>query len=161
MTSVESPSRPAAPPLAVVISTGILALAGLAASIYLTIAHYAGAQVLACVSNSAINCELVTTSAQSHFLGMPVSVLGLGYFIVAVAIYSPWAWRSSIRSVHLSRVGFAIAGMCFVLWLITAELVIIRKICLWCSAVHVIAFLLFALTVTTAPALLSRLDDSA
>ena len=45
--------------------------------------------------------------------------------------------------------------MVFVLWLVYAELIRIHSICLYCTAVHVLTFLLFALvlvgTVLTAP----------
>ena len=47
------------------------------------------------------------------------------------------------------------------LWLLTAELVIIHKICLWCTGVHLVTFALFVLTVTSAPSLLAREDLSA
>ena len=161
MSSLRRENRPAIPPLAVVVASGLLALAGLGISVYLTIAHYVGTQILACASNSAINCELVTTSAQSHFLGLPVSVLGLSYYVVAVGLYSPWAWWSSWRPLHLARIVAAVGGMCFVLWLLTAELVIIHKICLWCTGVHVVTFVLFVLTVTSAPSLLARDEASA
>jgi uncharacterized membrane protein len=161
MTSLRPAARPAIPALPVLVASGLLALAGLGISIYLTIAHYVGTQILACVSNSAINCELVTTSAQSHFLGMPVSVLGLAYYAVAVVLYSPWAWWSSWRPLHLARIVGAVGGMCFVLWLLSAELVIIHKICLWCTAVHIVTFALFVLTLTSAPSLLAREDLSA
>ena len=153
--------RPVIPPTAVVIASFGLALVGLGISTYLTIAHYVGTQILACASNSAINCELVTTSAQSHFLGLPVSVLGLSFYVVAVVLYSPWAWWSSWRPLHLARLAASVAGMCFVLWLLTAELVIIHKICLWCTGVHLVTFALFVLTVTSAPSLLAREDLSA
>jgi uncharacterized membrane protein len=46
-----------------------------------------------------------------------------------------------------------------VLWLLTAELVIIKKICLWCTGVHIITFILFVITLTTAPAVLARFSD--
>jgi uncharacterized membrane protein len=46
--------------------------------------------------------------------------------------------------------------MLFVLWLIAAELLIIKSICLWCTGVHVVTFVLFVITLTTAPALLEK-----
>ena len=38
-----------------------------------------------------------------------------------------------------------------IIYLIIAELFIIKAICLWCSAVHVITFLLFVIIVTASP----------
>jgi uncharacterized membrane protein len=140
----------------VIITTGLLVLAGFGISLYLTIAHFAGTQSLACSDNGIVNCVKVTTSPQSVVFGIPVAILGLGYFVVAMFFYSPWAWLSARRTIHLIRVGLAVAGMLFVLWLIAAELLIIKSICLWCTGVHVVTFVLFVITLTTAPALLEK-----
>jgi uncharacterized membrane protein len=148
------------PALWLLISTGALSLVGLAISTYLTIAHYQGTQVLACSDTGVINCAKVTTSPQSVFLGIPVAVLGLAYYVVALAVYSPWAWLTRDRRIVMGRVIFSIAGVLFILWLITAELLIIKNICLWCTGVHIVTFLLFVITVTTAPALLGTADPA-
>ena len=132
----------------------VLAVIGLGISTYLTIAHYVGVQALVCSDTGAINCEKVTTSAESHILGIPVAVLGLAFYLVVLALNLPPAWRSQDRRVHIARLVAAGAGMLFVLWLIAAELLIIGNICLWCSGVHVITFLLFVLVVTTVPPML-------
>ena len=52
-----------------------LSLVALAAATYLTVAHYTSPKVLACSASGRVNCEAVTTSAQSTFLGIPVAVL--------------------------------------------------------------------------------------
>jgi uncharacterized membrane protein len=131
-----------------------LALAGLGISIYLTIVHFVGQQALVCSDNGVINCAAVTTSAQSHFLGMPVSVLGLAFYLSMVAINLPPLWRSVDRRVHLARVGLLVVGMAFALYLVSAELLIIGKICIWCTGVHVVTFALFILVMTSSPRLL-------
>ena len=38
-----------------------------------------------------------------------------------------------------------------IIYLINAELFTIKAICLWCTSVHVITFLLFVLIMTTTP----------
>ncbi|HMD44777.1 MAG TPA: vitamin K epoxide reductase family protein [Acidimicrobiales bacterium] len=138
-----------------VVATLILSLMGLAVSVYLTYAHFAGVQSLSCPgAGSVINCEKVTTSAQSYFLKMPVAVLGLGYYVVYTALNTPWAWRASDRRVHLARLAVAVLGMAFALYLVSAELLIIGNICLWCTSVHIITFFLFVLVISTVPAML-------
>jgi len=137
-----------------VASTGILALAGLGISIYLTVAHFVGTQALACSDNGAINCAKVTTSPESVILGIPVAILGLAFFLAAVPLFSPWAWRSNDRRIHVIRLVAICTGMVFVLWLIAAELLIIGAICLWCTGVHLVTFSLFAITVKVVPAML-------
>lgn len=141
-----------------VISTGILAILGLGISTYLTIAHFIGTKALACSGNGVVDCALVTTSKQSQVLGIPVAMLGLFFFIAALAVWSPWAWRSQHRWVHILRLAMASAGMAFVLWLIAAELLIIEKICLWCTGVHIVTFALFVITLRSVPAMLAG-DD--
>ena len=130
-----------------------VSLAGLGDSIYLTVDHF-GRIPLACSDSGLVNCAKVTTSAQSYFLGVPVAVLGLGFFVVLTALCLPYAWRSTDRRVHIARLVLSATGMLFVLYLVSAELLIIHSICLWCTAVHIATFLLFVLNMATVPALL-------
>jgi uncharacterized membrane protein len=130
------------------LATLILSLYGLGASIYLTIAHYDTHILLICANKGLINCEEVTTSAESIVFGIfPVAVLGLAFYVFMVAINSPWGWRLSWPAVRWLRLGSVIAGMCFVLYLIYAEVDEIHAICLWCTSVHVATFLIFALLI--------------
>lgn len=131
----------------------VLSLGGFGVSLYLTIAHFAHVK-LACSDTGLVNCERVTSSAQSYFLHVPVAFWGLLFFVAMVALNLPVAWRVADRRVHLLRLAMAVGGMCFVLYLVSAELLIIKNICLWCTSVHAITFLLFVLTVATVPQML-------
>lgn len=131
-----------------------LSLAGLGVSTYLTVAHYVGTGALVCSDNGLVNCAKVTTSAQSHLLGIPVAVLGLAYYLVVTVVNLPQAWHSLDRRVHLGRVALASGGVAFVLYLLAAELLVIGNICIWCTAVHLITFLLFVLVMATVPPIL-------
>jgi len=134
------------------ITTLVLALAGLGVSIYLTIAHFTESSLAGCSESGLVNCTKVTTSAESYVFGIPVAVLGLAFFVFAVAIMSPWAWQSPRREIHLARLASMVLGIGFVLYLIYAELIIIGSICLYCTSVHAITFVLFVLTVFAAAA---------
>jgi uncharacterized membrane protein len=133
-----------------------LALAGLGASTYLTITHYTTPKALVCATSGTVNCERVTTSPQSMFLGIPVAVLGLAWFAAMAVLSLPAAWRTGSRLVHLARTIGATGGIGFALWLVYAELVLIGAICVWCTVAHVMALGLFVVTVITAPDLLAR-----
>jgi uncharacterized membrane protein len=128
-------------------ATFIITIAASAVAVYLTIAHYTSPDVLACASTGVLNCERVTTSAQSELFGVPVALLGLGWSLAMCALCSPWAWRSAAPWIRTARLAGAVAGMAFVLWLVYAELFAIRAICLWCTVVHVLAFALFVIVV--------------
>ena len=128
-----------------------LSLAGLGVSIYLTIIHFTSPKLLLCSSNGTINCEKVLSSPEAMVFGVfPVAVLGLAFYVFMVAINSPWAWRSPLPVIWWARLAGAVAGMGFVLYLIYVELIQVGNICLWCTSVHVITFLLFVLLVFTA-----------
>jgi uncharacterized membrane protein len=151
----ESPSAKAAQQYAtprwIQLTTLVLSLAGLGVSIYLTIVHFGSKNILICSANGTIDCEKVLTSSQAMVFGVfPVAVLGLAFYVFMVAINSPWAWRSPLPIIWWARLAGAVTGMGFVLYLIYAELIQIGNICLWCTSVHVITFLLFVLLVFTA-----------
>jgi uncharacterized membrane protein len=128
------------------VAAPLLCLAGLGVSLYLTIAHYNAKVVLACPATGIVNCAKVTESPQSAILGVPVALLGLLYFVAIGPLHLPAAWRSASGLVRRARVGAAVAGILMVLYLIYTELFTLDALCLWCTAVHAITFLLFVVT---------------
>ena len=136
------------------IASLLLSIYGLGASIYLTITHFEP-KALACVSNATFNCEKVTQSPQSEIFGIPVAILGLLFFVPMLLACLPPAWRTSDRRVHLARLAMAVTGVGMIIYLIIAELFIIKAICLWCSSVHIATFILFVIIATSAPIVLA------
>jgi uncharacterized membrane protein len=129
----------------------IASVLGLGDAAYLTYQHFSSATTFAgCSGTGSVNCEAVTTSAWSYLFGshlLPVSVLGLAFFAFMTAVNSPWGWRAPWPAVHWARLIAVIAGIALVLYLIWAELFRIKAICLYCTGVHVLTFILFALIV--------------
>jgi uncharacterized membrane protein len=151
-SSAADPGTLTAPPW-LQLTTLLLSLAGAGVSVYLTIAHYTTSSILACSGNGTINCAKVTTSPESIVFGIfPVAVLGLAFYVFMVAVNTPWAWRARLPVIRWARLGSVIIGMVFVLYLVYTELFTLNAICLWCTSVHVITFLLFALIVASAAA---------
>ena len=120
-----------------------LCAAGAAVSGYLTVVHYTTTVKLACSATGIINCEKVTTSAQSMVGGIPVALLGVVFFAVAAVLCLPAAWRSNSQAVRVGRLAWMLGGALMMIHLIYAELFQIDAICLWCTAVHVILVALF------------------
>jgi uncharacterized membrane protein len=141
-------------PLWLQLVTFALALAGLGVSIYLTIAHFTESTLLGCSESGLVNCTKVTTSPQSYVFGIPVAVLGLAFYVVVAALMSPWAWRAARhrREIYLIRMAAMVAGIGFVLYLLYAELFLIGSICIYCTSIHAITFVLFGLTAFAAAA---------
>lgn len=133
---------------------------GLGVSVYLTLAHYSPAVTLVCSNSGAINCAKVTTSPQSIIFGVPVAVLGLVYFVPMLILSLPMLYRNANRTFAFARLALAVTGMAFVLYLVYAELFIIHAICLWCSSVHVMTFIIFSLVVSGWPEVMDYVDDA-
>ncbi|MEO5877474.1 MAG: vitamin K epoxide reductase family protein [Streptosporangiaceae bacterium] len=127
----------------------VLSVAGLAVSIYLTVAHYAEPQLLACSESGTINCAKVTTSPQSVILGIPVAVLGLPFFVAMTGLNLP-VLRRGPGWLPTARIGAATVGILFVLYLVYVELFEVEAICLWCTSVHLLTFVLFGVTLAGA-----------
>ena len=146
----EAPARPAGQPLWLQITSFVLAIIGLGIASYETWAHFNGSHLLGC-STKGGGCTAVITSPQSMVFGViPVAILGLAFYVAAVPLFSPWAWRMKRREVHLIRLGSMVVGMGFVMYLIYAELYQIGSICEYCTGVHIVTFLLFCITVFSA-----------
>jgi uncharacterized membrane protein len=121
----------------------VLAALGLVVSGYLTYEHFTASTTLACPNTSTWNCFTVTTSAQSRLFGIPVALLGVGYFAAMLVLSLPAAWRSRRPQLRLGRLALALGGVVFVGYLVIAELFFVDAICLWCTASHVLALVLF------------------
>jgi uncharacterized membrane protein len=128
-------------------SSFALCLLGLADSVYLTLEHYSSKVTLACSDSGAINCAKVTTSKYSEVAGIPVALLGLIFFVVMTGLCLPAVWRLP-RLVPVRVVGAGV-GMLSVFYLVWAELEV-GAICLYCTGVHVITFLLLGVVTLAA-----------
>ena len=123
----------------------LLSLAGVALSVYLFYAHLNTPAVLACPENATINCAKVTTSPQSYFLGIPVSLMGLVFYVAFSVVNFPRF--AGGRALGMLRFVMALGAIGFVLWLVYAELLLVGAICLYCTAVHLVTLVIFLLVV--------------
>ncbi len=123
----------------------LLSLVGVALSAYLFYAHLNTTAVLACPENATINCAKVTTSPQSYFLGIPVSLLGLLFYVAFSVVNFPRF--AAGRALGILRFAMALVALGFVLWLVYAELLLVGAICLYCTGVHLVTLFIFLLVV--------------
>lgn len=121
-----------------------LCVLGVLTAAYLTYEHFTGSTTLACPATETVNCAKVTSSAWSSILGIPVAPLGLAFFVVMLVLCWPSVLRRESRTLDLARLGFCFVGLLTALYLLWAELFQIHAICLWCTVVHILTFLLFA-----------------
>lgn len=135
------------------ILTTLVCLAGIGMAGFLTWAHYFDQAAInnSCPLSAAggvVNCGAVTTSPESVIFGIPVALYGLVYMVVMLALCLPATWRSPSALVARGRLVLAVAGMGFVLYLVAVELLELHLICLECTSVHVLQFILFILVIT-------------
>lgn len=117
----------------------VLAAAGLAVCAYLTVAHYATVP-LACVTVGAVDCGAVTSSGFSLVPGtvIPITIPGLLWFGTSFAAFWLESGESEPEWLPLAHFGLAAAGVVVVLYLVYAEIVVINRICEWCTIVHLL-----------------------
>jgi uncharacterized membrane protein len=120
-----------------------LSVLGLLVALYLTYEHFTQNATLACSASGVVNCQKVTESPWSTFVGVPVAVLGVVFFAVMALLCRPRLFHAAGRSWDVVRLAWCGVGLAFALYLVWAELFHIGAICLWCTAVHVVTFLLF------------------
>jgi uncharacterized membrane protein len=125
----------------------LVSTVGLGIAGYLTYEHYTGSSSLVCSDKGIVNCLEVTTSSYSKVAGVPVAVLGLIFFVVMLILQLPAMWNRSGSIIRRIRMTWAVIGLCTVVYLLYTELFRIDAICLWCTAVHVLTFIVFVSTV--------------
>jgi uncharacterized membrane protein len=126
-----------------------LGAVGLAISGYLSLVRALSGQVpLLCATGGLVNCEQVTTSAQSFVGPLPVAYLGVAWFLVMLGILAS-AGPECPRWWDTLGLAWTALGTLFVFYLIYAELFLIGAICLWCTAIHAIVIVLFLVAVGT------------
>ena len=115
----------------------ILSALGMAISIYLAASHYAGFSV-ACPIIGPVNCAALLNSRYASLAGVPVSVFGIAFFVIVLSLI---ALRKKV-----AKALFASTGLGFVFYFLYLEY-LLGKICLYCTAVHIIVVSLLAISI--------------
>lgn len=126
-----------------------LSVLGLGIATYLTLLHYFTQVPLVCSVSGIVDCSAVLTSPQSVILGVPIAIFGLVWFLGSTGLSiagmrGSTASRGRLRSVWTV---WTALGALSVVYLVYLELMVIGRICLWCSGVHLIVLSMLALQV--------------
>ncbi len=105
-----------------------LALIGLGIMVYLTYIHYANKQSFCDISEN-VSCDVVTTSIYSEIFGLPVSVLGLGYFILVLFLVIFKKQPTVFQALFLITLFVLVPS----LYLSALELFVIEALCILCE----------------------------
>ncbi len=114
------------------ILVGLLGLAGLALSLYLTVVPTPEF----CDITSFISCDRVLSSPYAKIAGIPTSLYGAVWF----AAMSTAAFLSVDRKIiTIFMKGWTVLGLLGVAVLVYVELVLINAVCILCTAAHLLA----------------------
>jgi uncharacterized membrane protein len=124
------------------LSAAIVAGLGFIDATFLTIQHYTNFTLPCSITHG---CELVTTSAYSSILGVPVALLGALYYVgVLFAIYLSFEFA---KAQWLKWIAIAsTAGFLFSLWFVYLQLFVIHAICQYCMLSALTSTTLFVLS---------------
>jgi uncharacterized membrane protein len=113
----------------------ILLFLGLLVSVYLTIEHFQPS-VLICPNTGIISCETVLTSKYSVILGIPLEIIVLIWFIIAMLLS---IYEQKISNKDLLTIWFMV-GSAGVLYSFTSQY-LLGKICVYCMSLDAILIL--------------------
>jgi uncharacterized membrane protein len=123
----------------------LVALAGLFVALYLTLYKLGYIGTLVCAVGS---CEVVQTSRWATFLGLPVAVWGVAYYVAVLAV-SLIGLRGNLEDdqrVSLLLVLMTGVGVVFSVWLTYLELFVIDAICMWCVVSAILVVVIFVIS---------------
>ncbi len=105
----------------------VIAAIGFADATWLTAKHFLGGP-LPCLTGG---CELVTTSAYSNILGIPVALLGAGYYLTQLILAIAYFESKSLTPLRLASY-LATAGLLASIYFVSLQLFVLHAICIYC-----------------------------
>jgi protein-disulfide isomerase/uncharacterized membrane protein len=111
---------------------------GVFASAYLLVDYVFGSGI--CLTGSG--CDTVRSSAFAYPLGIPMPLLGLGYYIAALALVLVRRRRVFTMPAGTLAAGWSLLGLLVMVALTAIEVFVIRALCSWCLLSAVASMLL-------------------
>jgi len=93
----------------------------------------------------AHGCDVVTTSVYAKLFGVPIAVLGMGYYFLAFGLLLTFVLTQKHFLVKWLTVLFGLAVL-FSARLVYLQLAVLKEICIYCMSSAAISLILFLLT---------------
>jgi uncharacterized membrane protein len=107
----------------------------------LTVDHYTSATLPCTITHG---CQIVTSSAYSEIVGVPVALLGALYYLSIFLATCVWFETKSEKLLQIISEG-TILGFAASLWFVSLQLFVLHAICQYCMFSAGTSTLLFAL----------------
>lgn len=106
----------------------LFSLIGIGIMSYLTYIHYANARSF-CDLSETVSCDVVTTSIYSEIFGLPISIMGLGYFLLVLLIITVNKSKKAFQYIFFLTILMLIPSLYFSM----LEIFVIKAICILCE----------------------------
>ncbi len=117
----------------------IFSAIGFADATYLTVKHFLGTPIPCAILQG---CEQVTNSQFATIFGVPVALLGSGYYLTVLILTVIYLDTRKVFAIKLAA-SLTIFGFLASLWFIFLQVFIIKAICLYCMVSAATSTLLF------------------
>ncbi|MBI2595521.1 hypothetical protein HYW46_02170 [Candidatus Daviesbacteria bacterium] len=107
----------------------ILSLIGVGIMSYLTYIHYTNTRSF-CDLSETVSCDVVTTSIYSEIFGVPISIMGLGYFLTVLLIILLSKSKKVFQLIFFLTILMLIPSLYFSI----LEIFVIKAVCILCEA---------------------------
>ena len=124
------------------IITAVISLVGTGVMAYLTYIHYESAERYFCDISGDISCSEVAQSAYSEVLGIPVAILGIGYFALVFLLVLLNKKREIFQFIFLLTL-FVLIPSLYLSWV---EFFTIKVFCVLCEASKVLMIAALAIS---------------
>jgi uncharacterized membrane protein len=108
----------------------VLDVIGLGIAGYLSVVELAGGVP---VCGPIKGCEEVARSEYSRIGGVPVAVFGVALSLVLLTLAVAW-WKTDLYGLLLAHYGLSLVGVVFEAYFLYLQVVVIRAVCVWCTA---------------------------
>lgn len=123
------------PPICFLIFSAI----GFVDATYLTVKHFLGTPIPCAILQG---CEQVTNSQFATIFGIPVALLGSGYYLTVLLLSVIYLDTRKLAALKLAAFA-TFFGMLASLWFVFLQIFIIKAICLYCMVSATTSTLLF------------------
>jgi len=122
----------------------VLASGGLLVSAYLTYLSLVPPTSCGIDDFGIFSCDRALWSQYSHFFGVPVAVLGLAWFMIALGLI---LLARLDRRLMIGVLAWSLLGVAGVAGLVYIEIFLLRSICLWCTIAHIFGLAILGFSV--------------
>lgn len=130
----------------------VVSILGFADATYLSVKHFTGENIPCTITHG---CDVVTKSAYSEILGIPVALLGSAFYLTVFALVFLAMDNKNMRLLRYAGL-FTIVGFGASLWFLAAQAFLIRAFCQWCLVSAATSTVLFALGFVLLPLVLKK-----